>query len=109
LKSSSLIQSSNIYQENPKNIKNTPWFLEKILIKTLRKSLARHNQTNLSIKKIKKHIFKVWNSDYTKEMKRKDESKLENEQQGRKCKGNKLSGFQPRELHQRKLKHKKLK
>jgi tRNA G10 N-methylase Trm11 len=34
-------------------------------------------------------------------MKRKDKPKLENEEQGRNCKGNKLSGFRSREWHLR--------
>jgi len=41
-------------------------------------------------------------------MKRNDKPKLENEEQGRQCKGNKLSGFWSREWHLKKLKHNKI-
>jgi hypothetical protein len=36
------------------------------------------------------------------------QTKLENEEQGRNCKGNKLSGFRSRELHQKNLKSNKI-
>jgi hypothetical protein len=53
-------------------------------------------------------IFNLYNSDYKKIKKKKSKLSLKIEEQGRKYKGNKLSGFRSRELHQRNLKARKL-
>jgi len=82
--------------------------LERSLIKTLRKDLARHNQTNLSIKTEKKQDQNELKTIYLKYgiqiTQKKWKPKLEHEEQRKKKKGNKLSGTKPRKCALKEMK-----